>query len=119
MRAIAEKLRSRRGESLVEILAAVLVCALSVLLLASASMAAGNMNHVSSDQDKTYYGALNHAEARDTATGSDTLTVSVDRGTSEAGYGPVYASVSLYGGEGVYSFAAVTSAPVPGGGGEP
>ena len=118
MKAIANKLRSQRGESLVEVLAAVLICTLSVLLLAYASMAAGNINQAASEQDETYYKALNAAEARDTVAGSTTLTVSAS-GTGAAGAGVVTVPVSLYGGEGVYSFAAVTPAPAPGGGGGP
>ena len=116
MRALAKKLHSRRGESLVEVLAAVLICALSVLLLASASVAAGNINHTASDHDEIYYQALNAAEARNEGpVASTTLTVSA------AGASDVKVTVNLYGNkdEGIYSFAAVTPAPAPGGGSGP
>ena len=111
MRTLARKLRSRRGESLVEVLAAVLICALSVLLLASAAVAVGSINHAASDNDEAYYEALNRAEARDTPTGRAELTVSA------AGACSVSVEVSLYGEEGIYSFAAAAPAPGPGGGG--
>ena len=113
MRTLARKLRSRRGESLVEVLAAVLICALSVLLLASAAVAVGNINRAASDNDEAYYEALNNAEARDTLAGSAELTVSAAGGDS------VSVDVSLYGEEGIYSFAAEAPAPGPGGGGGP
>ena len=41
---MSEKLRNSRGETLVEVLASVLICALSVMLLFGAVMASGRID---------------------------------------------------------------------------
>ncbi len=62
-----EKLRSSRGETLVEVLASVLVCALSITLLMGAVTASTNMDLRAQEADKDYYAALTKAERQSKA----------------------------------------------------
>jgi len=48
---LLRKLKDNRGESLVEVLAAVLVCALAIVILFGATMAAANLNTQAETQD--------------------------------------------------------------------
>lgn len=57
-----EKLRSSRGETLVEVLASVLVCALSIILLVGAVTASTNIDLRAQSADAEYYDALSRAE---------------------------------------------------------
>lgn len=56
------KLRNSRGETLVELLASILICFLSVLLLFGAIGAAGNMDLTARASDARYYDDLSKAE---------------------------------------------------------
>lgn len=57
-----EKLRNSRGETLVEVLASVLVCSLSILLLFGAVAASTNIDLRAQEADGEYYAALTKAE---------------------------------------------------------
>ncbi|MCI8803516.1 MAG: hypothetical protein HFG01_09300 [Oscillibacter sp.] len=57
-----EKLQSTRGETLVEALAAILICALSVALLFSAVMASARMDRLAQEAGARYYQDLTRAE---------------------------------------------------------
>ena len=57
-----EKLQSARGETLVEVLAAILICALSVALLFSAVMASARMDRMAQEAGIRYYQDLTRAE---------------------------------------------------------
>ena len=59
---IQNKLRSRRGESLAEVLVAMLIIALSVLLLAAMVSAAGAINMRTRARDEQFYKELSTAE---------------------------------------------------------
>lgn len=62
-----EKLRNSRGETLVEVLASVLVCALSIILLVGAVTASTNIDLRAQEADKDYYTALTKAERQSKA----------------------------------------------------
>lgn len=66
-----KRLRSERGESLTEVLAAIVVGALAILLLVGAVNAAANINRNSRAAMDTYYQANNELVAR---AGSDVQT---------------------------------------------
>ena len=103
MRQLREKLHSRRGETLVEVLASVLICALAVLLLVSFATVSTRINKNAQDSDETYYAALNDAEAQTTAAATPVagnVTVSDNAVTPHTTSVPV----NYYGGSGVYSF---------------
>lgn len=57
-----EKLRDSRGETLVEVLASVLVCALSITLLVGAVTVSANIDLQAQEADAEYYDAVSRAE---------------------------------------------------------
>ena len=57
-----EKLQSAQGETLVETLASILICGLSVALLFNAVMASVRMNRTAQEADAQYYRDLSRAE---------------------------------------------------------
>lgn len=59
---MSEKLRNSRGETLVEVLASVLICALSVMLLLGAVSASTSIGLQAQAADEDYYTALSKAE---------------------------------------------------------
>lgn len=59
-----KKLRERRGETLVELLASILIGALSAALLAGGIAASTRLDLDARNLDKTYYQQLTAAEAR-------------------------------------------------------
>ena len=59
---MSEKLQSSRGETLVEVLASILICALSITLLFGAVMASASMDRTAQEADSRYYQALTKAE---------------------------------------------------------
>lgn len=124
MRTLTKKLHDARGETLVEVLAAVLICSLAVLLLVSYATAAARIDKRTQAGDVAYYAALNAAEAHDGVTegGADPAGTPAT-GTPAPGRVTVTSSASVeradvdveyYGGDGVYSYAAPT--PDEGGG---
>lgn len=61
-----KKLRNSRGETLVEVLASVLICSLSILLLFGSVMASGNLDRQAQELDAEYYADLSAAEGQTT-----------------------------------------------------
>lgn len=59
-----KKLRSARGETLIEVLCAILVGSLSVALLFSMVVASGKMDRNAREADKNFVASLNAAEGR-------------------------------------------------------
>ena len=90
-----KKLRDNRGETLVEVLASILIAALSVF---SSIRASANIDRSARASDETYYEALSQAEGR---TGdSEPLEITVKNGGVQT-----VLSVVRYGGKGAYSYA--------------
>lgn len=128
MKKSIRKLHNARGETLVEVLASVLICSLAVLLLLSYTAAATRIDKSTQDHDVAYYAALNAAEAHSGVI-SDTADPesSPAPGTLAPGSVKVSATypenktvpvdVEYSGGDGVYSYAAPTPTPAPGEGG--
>lgn len=97
-----KKLKEVRGETLIEVLAAILVGALSISMLFGAVMASGTMDKATREKDKTFYESLDKAEARTANPSLDGLKVTVKNTDS----GPeANVSVTFYGGEGALSYA--------------
>lgn len=65
---LKKKLRARHGETLVEVLASILVCGLAILLLTSMIMASMNINRRAREMDRGadgsggFFGALSSVE---------------------------------------------------------
>lgn len=91
-----KKLHSSRGETLVEVLASILVASLSVALLFSCVIASSTADVKVKEVDDTYYAALNDA-GKQVGTPAATAKITVN-GTELPG------NYSVYGGAGVYSY---------------
>ena len=112
-----EKLRSARGETLVEILCAILIGALSVALLFSTVMVSIRMDQSAKAADESLAADLRNAERRETGdsvslpgakvTVRNTADLDEDRYKAKP-------SVTFYGGDNAISYA-LEPAPTPGG----
>ena len=71
---MSEKLRNSRGETLVEVLASVLICALSVMLLLGAVSASTSIDLQAQAADEDYYAALSKAERQSKVPGGSSET---------------------------------------------
>lgn len=103
------KLKSTQGETLVEVLAAILIGALSVALLFSAVMASVNMDRTARETDSKYKQVLDAAEGQTTefvplVPPAADRKVTVANGSSEA-----KVDVTFYGGDGALSYALNTT----------
>lgn len=96
--AVREKLSQSRGETLVEVLAAVLIAALSIALLFGGIMASSTIGRSARSSDKLFYEALSGAESQKGAGTDLTVTISRESASKEL-------DVKRYGGEGAYSYA--------------
>lgn len=95
-----KKLRNNRGETLVEVMASIVIAALSVALLFSCAMASSNMDRNAQDVDGKYYQALSAAEGRDgTALSSGKVEI---KNTDSDVQSDI--TISIHGGEGLYSY---------------
>lgn len=113
-----EKLRNSRGETLVEVLASVLICALAITLLVGAVTVSANINRQAQEADSEYYKALSRAEAQkerlETLLGVDVssgLKISVVN--NQTNPNRTLINVCFYGSDRLLSYAA---APETGGG---
>ena len=99
MKRLRTKLRSSRGETLVEVLASILVAALSVGLLMAGIAVSVRINRRAEQADDAFYAALTAAEGRTAGTSSGAF-VTVAEGEKQASL-----SVQVYGEEGLWSYA--------------
>lgn len=113
-----EKLKSERGESLVEILASVLIASLSVGLLVTMIMTSARMNDNAENSDREYYQSLSLAEAQLDPMVKDgapvTTKVTIQR-MSEGGQVGIPVEIDgavCFGGDGIYSYK-ITPKPGP------
>ena len=89
-----KKLRGSGGETLVEVLASILIGALSVALLFGSIMASANITRQAQNSDEDYYKNLSAAEARTAPGENGTLTVNDSS-----------LDITIYGGGGTWSYA--------------
>ena len=94
---MCRKLKDHRGETLVEMLASILIAALAVALLFTCCMASVQMGGQARAADKRYYENLSAAEGR-TGTGEN------GKVKVEGNGGSVEVEIQLYGGDGMYSY---------------
>lgn len=96
---MVRKLKDSRGETVVEVLASVLIAALSVALLFSAVMASSSMDRSAQKTDAEFYAGLNNAQTHNgTPVTGKKVTVNGNGKDKEI-------PVSFYGGGGVLSYA--------------
>ena len=101
MKFIKQKLSSQRGETLVEVLASILIASLAVAMLLGGVAVSAALGRQADTADAYFYATLTAAETRQTpvANGSINLT---EGGISRT------IPVQVYGGEGLYSYALNT-----------
>lgn len=105
------KLRGSRGETLVEVMASIVIGTLSVALLFGAIMASARIDESARRVDGTYYEALSGAEAQAAPMPEDPGTARLKYTADGVEMMPL--AVTLYGGTGAVSYA------LPAGGGGP
>lgn len=98
------KLKSQRGETLVETLASIVIAALSVALLFTCVMAASQINRMAQEADAAYYADLTAAETQ--AADADHPAKSGEIEINGIGF-----AISLYGGQGMYAYARGGTGP--------
>lgn len=101
------KLRSQRGESLVEVLASVLIGVLAVGLLASAIAVSSQIDRSAEKKDESFYEELSAAEAQKAPEAAGTVSVTPSGGS------PVTYQVDYYGGDDIYSYKLQTGGGSP------
>lgn len=105
MKRALHKLRSRRGESLMEVLIAILIMALSCAMIAGVTRAAILINRRASDATEKFYTDMSRAQQSSTSSG--TLTVA---GTG--GVGSVDIPITISGtADGLRAYTLVEGTP--------
>ena len=102
------KWNDSRGETLVEVLASVLICSLSVALLFSMVMASGNMDQSAKKAEKDFSESLNLAEAQTAPADPALITSSANvevKNSGEPSSSTKQLTVVFYGGRGALSYA--------------
>ena len=95
-----KKLQNNHGETLIEVLAAVLISALSVTLLLSCVVFSSKNDTKAKAIDSSYYAGLSDADAQAAASiGIGIVTITREGVASAAA-----PTVAVYGGEGIYSY---------------
>ena len=109
------KLHNNRGETLVEVLASILVASLSVALMFGCIIVSSNIDVRTKDVDESHYLGLTAADAKAMpSVDIESVTITRTDPSPSPGAGETSVPVAIYGGEGMYSYKA-TAAPVAGG----
>lgn len=98
------KLRNNKGETLVEVLASIVIASLSVALLFGCIMGSSGMDKTAREADEPYYKALSAAEARKTGGQTAQVAITKARPTGPAPSPDVAQTVTIFGEDGVYSY---------------
>lgn len=96
-----KKLRDSRGETLVEVLASILIASLSVALLFGCVMASSSMDRQAVKLDGEHYAALTAAETQPATEGTPGGVIISN--SSNGAFGEI--SINIYGGAELYSYA--------------
>lgn len=99
---MVHKLKSQRGETLVETMASIVIAALSVALLFTCVVTSVQLDHMAKRMDEAYYKALTAAE---TQTADEEHPAKSGKVKIAGGSTWEELDVSLYGGEGMYAYA--------------
>lgn len=94
-----KKIRDDRGETLVEVLASILIASLSVALLFGCVMASSSMDRDAKKLDEEHYAALAAAEAQSGQGTSGTVKIQNPNNGMEK-----YLDINIYGSAGIYSY---------------
>ncbi len=97
MKKTFSKLRSRRGESFVEVLVAIMVVGLAALLMASMVSVSGSIDMNTREKDKKFYEISSKVESYDiNIASSDTTKVEMSEAPAAGGYFTVSMDVKIY-----------------------
>lgn len=94
-----KKLHNSRGETLVEVLASILIASLSVALLFGCVMASSNMDRDAKKLDGEHYTALTAAEVQSGTGTSGKVKIQNPNNSAEKDL-----DIKIYGGAGLYSY---------------
>ena len=94
-----KKLNHNRGETLIEVLASILVASLSVALLFGCVMTASKIDQRAAESDIKHYEAYGNAETHTAAEDEPPPTAQV-----EFAGAPIPIPIKIYGGEGMFSY---------------
>ncbi len=96
-----EKLKQKKGETLIETLVSMLIAVLSMGILCTAVMAANNLNSQTREMDEKYSSQLQEVEGLDenADTSTQTLTISFQSTDGSILYQTTTADVTMYGGD--------------------
>lgn len=108
----AKKMRSQRGETLVEILASILIGTMAIALLVGSVTTSSRIDVQTKQSDAEHYQALSAAELQQTALSMPGAKVSIQLLNPSPAAPPVENpkdfTVVVYGGEGIYSYKIST-----------
>lgn len=96
-----KKLKDSRGETLVEVLASILIASLAIALLFSCVTASSNMDRRAGEADGSHYAGLSAAEARTGDPALEGVEVKIEN-AGNSGKGKL--TVDIYGASGLYSY---------------
>lgn len=94
---ILKKLKSENGESIVEVLAAILIASLSVAFLTASVMTAVNMDRAAEAADAGYYESITAAETKALPDGDGKVTIQGSGKNKDI-------EIQFYGGDDMYSY---------------
>ena len=94
-----KKLQDERGETFIEVLASILITALSVTLMFGCVMASSHMERKAERLDEQHYAALTAAEERTGAAVLGSVRLVNQDNSQEHSL-----AIAIYGGEGMYSY---------------
>lgn len=97
------KWKDSRGETLVEVMASILIGALSSALLFGAVMASISIDRTARAADEIFSTSLKAAEKQTDVTGNDVIKIAV-KGPGDVPTGEKDVSGNFYGGKGAWSF---------------
>ena len=102
-------LHNDRGETLIEVLASILIVSLSVMLLLGCVMSSSNIDEDAEKLDEAHYNALSQADAQVMPTPAPGEAAPTPTGGSvvisaPSGSPDVTQEIMIYGGEGMYSY---------------
>lgn len=103
MKRIQKKLRSQRGETLVELMVSILIATLSVGLLLGGVTVSANINRQAQKSDTYFYETLSAAESRKEPITDDIASkpsIILEESTKKTNI-----PVQVYGGKGLYTYA--------------
>ena len=99
MKKLNLKLNNNKGETIVEVIASILICVISVTLLMSGVAVSAKINKNADENDENFYKELSFAETKQAPLPIPSAKVLIKENflTTEV-------PINLYGGEGIYSY---------------